>query len=278
MNLRTVTAIHSCPRSGSTWLLNIFNSVPTTRCLYQPLFSYTHKNQLDEFSSAEQIEQCFWDFHNTTDSFALMTSDWFLDEYGSHRHPTFSKNAELPDLVFKHVRYHHLLSNMLARNSLLKVIGLIRDPRAAINSFLNSSEFKSEWNRLDEWRWARSKNQQRPEEFFGYERWKEAARVFAALADSYPNRFRLIRYIDLLANTRETVEGLFEFCNLEFGAATEIFIKDSQTRTSGEYGVHRVKSDDLAWQRQLEPDIAAAIETDIKKSENDDLRCFLCEA
>ena len=52
-------AIHSVPRSGSTWLGQIFNSHPKVNFRYQPLFSYAFKDYLNEASSSEDIEAFF---------------------------------------------------------------------------------------------------------------------------------------------------------------------------------------------------------------------------
>ena len=48
-------AIHGAPRSGTTWLGQIFNASPRTQYRYQPLFSYRFKGQLQPTSSASEV-------------------------------------------------------------------------------------------------------------------------------------------------------------------------------------------------------------------------------
>ena len=52
-------AIHSVPRSGSSWLGQILNSSPKVCFRFQPLFSYAFKDYLNEKSSQEDIMTFF---------------------------------------------------------------------------------------------------------------------------------------------------------------------------------------------------------------------------
>ena len=52
-------AIHSVPRSGSTWLGQIFNSSSLVIYKYQPLFSYAFKGRLSPQSTNNKIVQFF---------------------------------------------------------------------------------------------------------------------------------------------------------------------------------------------------------------------------
>ena len=52
-------ALHSVPRSGSTWLGEILNSSENVKYCFQPLFSYKFKNFLDERSSKDDINNFF---------------------------------------------------------------------------------------------------------------------------------------------------------------------------------------------------------------------------
>ncbi|MDH5934310.1 hypothetical protein, partial [Vibrio splendidus] len=53
-------AIHSVPRSGSSWLGEIINSSPQVNYSFQPLFSYEFKSYLNENSSLENINNFFY--------------------------------------------------------------------------------------------------------------------------------------------------------------------------------------------------------------------------
>ena len=62
-------AIHSVPRSGSTWLGNIFNSHPNVSFKYQPLFSYAFKDYLGSESDLEKINRFFKEIMKSDDDF-----------------------------------------------------------------------------------------------------------------------------------------------------------------------------------------------------------------
>ena len=55
----------------------------------------------------------------------------------------------------------------------IKIILLVRNPLAVLASWLNAPrEFRKDlgWKELEEWRFATAKNQDRQEEFYGYEK------------------------------------------------------------------------------------------------------------
>ena len=52
-------AIFGVPRSGTSWLSQIFNSHPDVAMRFQPLFSYSHKGRVSEDSSSEEISEFF---------------------------------------------------------------------------------------------------------------------------------------------------------------------------------------------------------------------------
>ena len=68
-NKLEVCWISGMPRSGTTWLSQIFASSPEVRLKFCPLFSYEFKNLLDERSSAEQWSKLFSDVYTTSSEF-----------------------------------------------------------------------------------------------------------------------------------------------------------------------------------------------------------------
>src|SRR5690606_410177 len=160
-------AIHSVPRSGSTWLGNIFNSHPKVAFKYQPLFSYTFKNALDEKSTKNDILNFYKNINNSNDNFINQKEGIVKGII-----PEFIKRPPLTHCCYKEVRYHNILENLLEKDSTIKVIGLIRNPLSVIYSWLNApKEFRKDldWRVSEEWRYAPKKNLNKPEEFNGYE-------------------------------------------------------------------------------------------------------------
>lgn len=257
-------AIHGVPRSGTTWLGQIVNSHPEVVYKYQPLFSYELKGFLSNDASREQIDEFFRLLANTNSP--------FLDqEAGIEKGiiPRFQKGA--PRLIaYKEVRYHHILENMLHQHDGVKAIGIVRNPLAVIHSWLKSPrEFRRDlgWDEETEWRFAQSKNQYRPEEFFGYEKWKEVAQLFEQLATDFPDRFRVVMYADLLHNTEQITRGLFEFLALDWSPQTSSFLHQSTMEHQPDtYSVYKSKAYDNDWKRGLSPTISEAIQVDIEGS------------
>jgi len=257
-------AIHSVPRSGSSWLGQIFNSSPHVIFKYQPLFSYAFKDFLNEKSSRKEIDKFFKEIAIRNDDFLDQT---YQIEKGNN--PVFKKNENPDFTVYKEVRYHHILSNMLKVDPDVKVVGLIRNPFAVINSWLKSPrEFRSDlgWNVNEEWRYANKKNSNKKEEFYGFEKWKEVCLLFNELHVKYPDRFYLLKYDDLLHKTNEIAHDLFMFFEIPINNQTEEFINSSRAINKEDpYSVFKIKKEDDKWKGELEETIAKQILVETEK-------------
>lgn len=256
-------AIHSVPRSGSTWLGTIFDSHPRVIYKYQPLFSYKFKDYLSEYSSNKRIVQFFDELKTTEDE--------FLDQKKAKKRgivPKFKKESSTEAVVYKEVRYHHVLENILSKAEDVKVIGLIRNPLSTIYSWLNApKEFKKDegWKVEEEWRFAPKKNLCKPEEFNGYEKWKEVALLFESFQELYPENFMLVKYHDLLSNTEDEVRRIFKFADLKVSAQTMSFLSKSRNKTMDDpYSVYRAKKADNKWKGKLPKDIVSFIKEDLE--------------
>ncbi len=227
-------AIFSVPRAGSSWLGQIFNSSPNVAYRFQPLFSYAFKDLLNENSTFDDIEKFHLDIFNTKDSFVLQHTN-----VSGKDNPKFNKK-EITHLVWKEVRYLHIISNLLEKCD-IKIISLVRNPLAVINSWLRSpKEFRRDlgWNEVKEWRYATLKNNSRKEEYNGFEKWKESTELFLNLKEKYPNNFYLVKYNVLLHKTLVEIKKIFNFCNLAVDEQTKNFIKNSKTQDDNDpYGV-----------------------------------------
>ena len=162
-------AIHSVPRSGSTWLGQIFNSHPDVAYRYQPLFSYAFKDRLNDHSTMEEIRKFFEELSLSQDKFLLQIEEGSL----SNKYPVFEKNLPPTHVVYKEVRYHHIVENLLKQDNEILVIGLVRNPMAVMHSWLKSPrEFRRDlgWDVMEEWRSGASKNAGKIEEFYGFDK------------------------------------------------------------------------------------------------------------
>lgn len=252
-----VLAIFGVPRSGTSWLGQLFNSSPHVAYRYQPLFSHAFKERIGKTSAAFEIER----FHREL----LVTDDPFVTQstnLSGNPTPDFFK-SDITQLVWKEVRYLGILGNLLERTA-TKVIGLIRHPAAVIHSWAGAPrEFDCSWDLLEEWRYANEKNGGRCEEFFGYERWKTAARMLLAYQDSYPEQFRMVVYEALNEAPEECLRSMFRFIGISYGEQTVEFVRAStNTDCADPYDVYRRSRTGYEWATKLDPRIISAIHND----------------
>lgn len=261
-DFKQVIGIHSNPRSGSTWLAQIFNSHPNVRYKYQPLKSKTFQGRISDHSSKEQVNQFYNEVYNTEDD--------YLDQNFQKKDKAvplnFNKNSKPENLVIKMVRFHYLVPFLLDLIEEQKIIGLVRHPCSYLNSWKNApKEFLPEWSWKDEWYFAQSYNCFRSGEYYGFNRWKEVSFMFLHMEKLYPDRFKLMKYEDLVSDTMNKTEELFNFCGLEMNEQTKSFIEDSQnTEVKNDYSVFRAGKNINSWQNELEPEIIHRVEQELK--------------
>jgi hypothetical protein len=246
-------AIHSAPRSGSTWLGSIFDSSPEVAYKYQPLFSYALKSFLSENSDIIRIDNFF-------ERLTLIEDD-FIDQKESKEKgiiPKFIK-GDITSIVYKEVRYHHIINNLLCKDDGIKIIGLVRNPLSVLSSWYSAPrEFRKDlgWNYDEEWRHAQSKNQNRIEEFYGFEKWREVTLLFEKLKREFPERFYLLKYSDLLNSTNSVVKEIFNFCDIKLTDQTLEFISNSKSKNLDDpYSVYKNKKLDDNWKTILPKNI-----------------------
>ncbi|MDO1501090.1 sulfotransferase domain-containing protein [Winogradskyella maritima] len=256
-------AIHSVPRSGSTWLGNIFNSHPDIAFKFQPLFSYAFKGFLTEDSSSSEINQFFNEIAVSRDSFLNQE-----DGISRGMIPKFEKRLEPKFCCYKEVRYHNILPNMLEKSPDVKCVLLIRNPLAVIYSWWKApKEFREDekWDILEEWKNAPKKNLNKREEFHGYTKWKEVTLLFLILQRKYPEQVTVLNYNDLLSQPFQVVEKTFKFCGIDMATSTKSFIEKSQNiHHDDAYSVFKKRKKDDAWDGQLQQEIIDYVTKDLK--------------
>lgn len=243
-------AIFGVPRSGTSWLGQLFNSSERVAYRYQPLFSYAFKGRLNENSTLDEINAFHLDLIASKDEFVLQSKN-----ISGKSAPQFSK--QIPThLIWKEVRYLHIIENLI-RNSDTKVIGIIRHPCAVLNSWHKApKEFNPDWNFREQWKTGDLKNLNRKEEFYGFDKWSEAVIEFTRLQNIYPKQFFIVKYEELVQDTSNVLVSLFEFIGLEFTPQVQDFIHESTANDDGDpYGVHRIKSDLQSWKLELDAEI-----------------------
>lgn len=255
-------ALHGVPRSGTSWIGEMFNSSPHTLYRFQPLFSYALKDFLTPASSKEDIDAFFELLLHTEDDFVKQSAKRTSGDF-----PTFQK-TQLTHIVYKEVRYINILYNLMRRTEDVYLCAVIRSPLSVINSWLRAPrEFRRDidWSEQEEWRYALKKNLNKAEEFNGYEKWKEATNIFLQLKARYSSRVYLAKYNRFLTNAGQETENLFREVGLQVTGQTREFLKhSSSTDSSNPYSVFRANQRDDKWKTQLDPVIAQQIINDVK--------------
>lgn len=261
--IKNTIAIFGVPRSGTSWTGQIFNSSSYVAYRYQPLFSYEFKGMINANSNKQDIEK----FHKVI---LNSKSDFVLQNViiSGEKGISFSKKEPL-HLVWKEVRYLEVIEALL-KNSTTKILLMVRHPCAVVNSWMGiPKEFDSTWDPIEEWRYAEKKNQGKKENYFGYEKWKEAAELFVNLKKKYPQRVMIVKYEDLTHDTPNVARKMFEYSGIPFEKQTENFILKSTSTVDDKdpYGVFRLNQDTEKWQHELDELIQEELLRDFEKSD-----------
>jgi len=265
MSFNLVASIHGAPRSGTSWLGQIFNSHSDVIYKFQPLFAYRFKDRLSYDSSQEDVvaflEELYW---VTNDDF--ISGNWpKINTNNEFIIKSFTKEKQPNVMIMKEVRYHHLIEKFIKSVPEMKIIGIVRNPCAVINSWIQSPrEFNKEWDIAVEWRNAPSKNQGRIEEYYGYEKWRELALAFLDFEHKYPDKFFLMQYEHLVSEPVKSIKKAFSFIGLRMETQVSEFIKASQSHHIDDtYAVYKSPQVKDRWHEELDVRISEEIITEL---------------
>lgn len=257
---KNIVAIVGMPRSGTSWLGQIFDSSPNVAYRLEPIFSYAFKNVVDENSAREDYIKLFDCIYASQDAFLLQR-----DKRKSGKYPTFSKRKVLEFLTFKTTRFHYLLKDMLNYFDNLKMISIVRNPCGSINSWLNTpGEFPATADPMKEWR-SGSCRKTAKEEYWGFDDWKKVTTLHMRLEKDFSKQFKIISYEKLVENTRKATEDIFEFVGLELEEQTINFTKEChKSHNEDSYAVFKKKDVAYTWKSNLPKGIREEIIAEVK--------------
>jgi len=262
--MEDVIWLNGMPRSGTSWLSQIFDSHPQVSFKLSPLFSYEFKNYVNINSTKFDWEELFQKVFDSKGDFINQTYRRTSGEY-----PKFVKN-NLSRLVIKDTRYHNLMDSLLNLFPDVKIIHIIRNPCGAINSWLRApKEFPVDLNYLDEWRIGKCRKIGE-EEFWGFNDWLLLTKKYIKLEEKYPKNVKVVFYEALVERPYDTIKMIFDFVNLSLHKRTKEFIKASQnSHNKSEYAVFKNKDVAYSWRYQLDPIIINEIKVDLIKNQLD---------
>lgn len=257
----SIATLAGVPRSGTSWLGMLVDSSPTVNYRFQPFFAYAFKDSVGPDSPPEEFAALM----ERMDSFA----DEFLVQADKRRaglYPTFVKDDPTTCLALKMCRYQYLLPAMLDHLPTMRLVGIVRHPCGVLHSWMDHpKEFPPGSEPLTQWRTGECKNGGRPEEFFGFYKWREVAHLYLDLAAKHPHRVRVVRYEDLVADTEQQVHELFDFLGLEVTGQTEEFVRTCHANhLDNPYAVFKDPSVATRWRTGLDPLIQRAVAREVE--------------
>jgi hypothetical protein len=227
-------AIFGCPRSGTSWLGQLFNASEAVAYRYQPLFSYEFKNWFGRHGLTAESLDSFAD--------ALMSaqSDFVLQDLRPR------KSLPPTHLVWKEVRYHALMPALAALPGLHRLIYIHRPALDVINSWHQApKEFRAGQDIHAEYLHAPSKNTD-PCEYNGYAKWKESLALALAVKAAHPDKVILLSYNRLRSHPLDQLSALFAEVGLPLSQQVLDFIVASTSQHDGDaYGVFRNRTAEL---------------------------------
>ena len=248
-----LVGIFSVPRSGSSWLGQVFNSSPDVRFAFQPMFAQQFRDKICVRSTGDDIVDYFEKIYASQSDF--LTQEDQMDKPELIRFP--KRNKEQNFFVFKEVMFLYMIPTLLKEIDDMHIIFILRNPLDVLTSWYNAPrEFYPEWDIYKEWRFAQSKMNFLPERYYGYEKWEEAVMLAKTMKERYPDRFFIVRYEDLDENPNKYIRELFEFTDIPFLSQTEDFIAETRScNDNNTYGVHRNKKTSSRDRKELPEEI-----------------------
>ena len=142
MTFHQVISIHGTPRSGTSWLGQIFEKHSRVIYRFQPLFAYRFRDRLSIDSSPEEIRTFLDELYQVTDD-DFIAGKWpRLDNVQFVPRSTYVKQDQPDVMVMKEVQYHYLIEKFMDAVPDMKIVGIVRNPCAVINSWIhNPKEF-----------------------------------------------------------------------------------------------------------------------------------------
>lgn len=243
------------PRSGTSWLGQIFDSSPNVAFRMEPLFAYQFKNRINEKSPREEITKFFTEVYLTDDDFIHQKESRIKGSYYF-----FEKKPTPEFLVVKTTRHHHFLERYLRLIDCMEVISIIRHPCAVISSWINTErEFMAKGCTVkNDWRSGECRKDG-DGEFWGFDDWLSVTQQHVELSQKYSN-FNIVKYAELIHRTEDVTGRLFKQLSIPFTRQTVGFLKDCHSKNHDDpYSVFKSTDVENKWKTKLDNAIAQEI-------------------
>lgn len=252
------------PRSGTTWLSQIFEMVSEVVVRLSPNYSYALKNRLSVKSTEADWIEVLRRALSTDDPF--MTQDWkrergeleWIDKDLSNVHR----------LAIKDTRYHDVYIMGMEIFPAAKCLYIVRHPCGHLNSWRTSTEFPDDADFATNWRNGACRKSDGPGEYWGFDDWKALTLRYLAQESLNPERFKVFRFEALVEDPIGTTENLFRFVGLELHDDVVSFLNRSHaSHDPSANSVFRSPKVACRWRSEFPEDIAAEIFEDLRGTE-----------
>jgi hypothetical protein len=228
------------PRSGTSWVGAMLAAHPDLAYRFQPLHSHSFQNTLKPDSTKQQIERFFSDLKESQDPYVLRIS---LSDDDSRQAGLQKKTSTPKVIMFKEVHDFPSIANCVETDPSIRLIGLIRDPREVLASWIQvDKEWDSSWSIDDEWYRANKKNSEYLGNHFGLSEWIRTTTELKRLRLEYPGRVIVLKYSEVKANPQLCVKAGLDLLGLSPAPELGSFIDLTQRESSEDkYSVFRAK-------------------------------------
>lgn len=258
---KKVVIVCGMPRSGTSWLGQIFDSSPDVAFRMEPLFAYRFKNIINARSSVNDILNFLKEVYLSDDNFINQKENRISGIY-----PSILKNNDPNFLVIKTTRHHCLLEHYLKLLDNIEIVSIIRNPCAVINSWINTDlEFK-EKGCVEEIDWKNGNCRKNGiGEYWGFDDWLSVTNEHLMLNMKYRN-FTIIKYTELINNTEYIISNIFKKIGIEYSDQIVNFLKDCHSKhDDNPYSIYKSPNVENKWKKELSIKISRQIISEIKK-------------
>lgn len=264
IGLDTPIFLLGMPRSGTTWLSQVFEMSPEVAVRLSPNYSYSLKNRLSPASTVEDWTQTLGLALSSDDPF--MTQNWRRER--GELEWIKKDPGDICRLAVKDTRFHDTYLRGMELFPRAKCLYIVRHPCGHLNSWKSSPEFPSGADFAANWRTGACRKSDGPGEFWGFNDWKEITLRYLALERTYPDRFKVFKYETLVDNPLGMTENLFRFVGLTLHDNVVLFLSRSHaSHDPSVFSIFRSPNVANRWRTEFPEDITAEIHDDLQGTE-----------
>jgi hypothetical protein len=248
------------PRSGTTWLSQVFDAHSEVLVRLSPNFSYALKDRLTLNSDRKAWLEVLGEAASSDDRF--LTQDW-RRERGDL--PVHGSKAQPRNLVIKDTRYFGVYRAGIERLTEARCLFVVRHPCATLNSWIDSAEFPENARIEEEWREGKCRKGFGSGEYWGFEDWCRQTRAFLALQEQDPEHYLVFSFEQLVRDPAANLRSLFSFTGIELSDEVLEFVTRSHERHESDgYSVFKNPHHVLErWRENFPSDIAETITAEL---------------